>query len=355
LKRSGRPLPATGKRAENPSLTKVFLIASAQLWYYTGLWNRHRQTGKLAIPLAPIRTKWYRSDLLQPSPKQWISCDHRVPGSGAPKLSYDLVKILHIAKQIFLHRALIDSMARRDLSAKYAGSFLGWMWSFIQPFVMILVFWFIFSVGFRVKPTNDVPFVVWLTAGMAAWFVFAEIVNGSPNLVVSISNLVKKTLFPSEILPVINVLIAVFSHGIFVAILLGLLLTQGLPLSIYFFQAIYYLCCLIALSLGLSWAIAAVHVFIRDVGQIVGVLIQVGFWGTPIFWDAKIMSPKIQLLLKCNPMHYVVQGYRDSFIYFTPFWHHPYETLYFWLFTATMLVAGGHVFMKLKPQFADVL
>ncbi|MCP3932328.1 MAG: ABC transporter permease [Bacteroidetes bacterium] len=246
-------------------------------------------------------------------------------------------------------------MAKRDLRAKYAGSFLGWIWSFIQPFVMILVFWFIFSVGFRVKPTNDVPFVVWLTAGMAAWFLFAEIVNGSPNLVVSITNLVKKTLFPSEVLPVINILISLFSHFIFLFILLGLLFLQDMPFSLYYFQAIYYLISLVVLAIGLSWGISAVHVFIRDVGQIVGVFIQVGFWATPIFWDAKIMSPKIQFLLKLNPMHYVVQGYRDSFIYFVPFWQHPYETLYFWAVSLLILFFGSHVFLKLKPQFADVL
>lgn len=220
---------------------------------------------------------------------------------------------------------------------------------------MILVFWFIFSVGFRVRPTNDVPFVVWLTAGMAAWFVFAEIVNGSPNLVVSVSNLIKRTLFPSEILPVVNVLTSLFSHCVFILILLGLLLFQGMPFSFYFLQAIYYLICLVVLGIGLSWGIAAVHVFIRDVGQIVGVIIQVGFWATPIFWDANMMSPKIQLLLKINPMHYIVQGYRDSFIYFVPFWEHPYQTLYFWVVSCAMLFFGTYVFVKLKPQFADVL
>lgn len=246
-------------------------------------------------------------------------------------------------------------MARRELSARYAGSFLGWIWSFIQPFVMILVFWFIFSIGFRVRPTNDVPFVVWLTAGMAAWFVFSEIVNASPNLVISVTNLVKRTLFPSEILPIVNVLTSLFSHCVFVSILLGLLLLQGMPFSFFYLQAFYYLFCLILLAIGLSWGLAAVHVFVRDVGQIVGVVMQVGFWATPIFWDAKMMSPKIQLLLKLNPMHYIVQGYRDSFIYFIPFWERPYETLYFWSISGLMLFAGIYVFFKLKPQFADVL
>lgn len=246
-------------------------------------------------------------------------------------------------------------MAQRDIKSKYAGSFLGWMWSFIQPFVMILVFWFIFSVGFRVKPAGDVPFVVWLTAGMAAWFIFAEIVNGSASLVVSNSNLVKKTLFPSEVLPVVLVINALFSHIIFVFILLGLLVFQHMPFSLYYVQAFYYLFCLLVLAVGFSWIISALNVFVRDVAHMVGVIMQVGFWATPIFWDSAIMNEKIQLLLKINPMVYIVQGYRDSFIHFIPFWEHPYHTLYFWCFTSVTLIVGCNVFMKLKPQFADVL
>lgn len=220
---------------------------------------------------------------------------------------------------------------------------------------MILVFWFIFSVGFRVKPSGDVPFVVWLAAGMAAWFVFAEIVSRSGTLVVSSANLVKKTLFPSEILPIVLVITALFSHVIFVLILIGLLFFQDMPFSLYYFQAFYYLLCLTVLAVGLAWSISAVNVFVRDVNHLVGVVMQVGFWGTPIFWDSTIMSEKIQLILKINPMFYVVQGYRDSFIHFVPFWHHPYQSLYFWTLTLLTLVVGSYVFLKLKPQFADVL
>ena len=96
-------------------------------------------------------------------------------------------------------------MAKREVANQYVGSLLGFTWTFVQPVVMILVFWVVFSVGFRVQPKNDVPFVVWLTAGMAIWFVFADIINGSSGLILSHSHLVKKTLFQSHILPVIKI------------------------------------------------------------------------------------------------------------------------------------------------------
>jgi lipopolysaccharide transport system permease protein/teichoic acid transport system permease protein len=109
------------------------------------------------------------------------------------------------------------------------------------------------------------------------------------------------------------------------------------------------------LSLGLGWIVSSLNVFIRDVGQIVGVLLQIGFWATPIFWDIDIMPLKIQTIFKLNPVFYLVQGYRESFIYFSPFWRHPYQTLYFWIVAAFIFTGGAWLFKKLKPQFADVL
>jgi lipopolysaccharide transport system permease protein/teichoic acid transport system permease protein len=109
------------------------------------------------------------------------------------------------------------------------------------------------------------------------------------------------------------------------------------------------------LALGISWLVSSLNVFVRDVGQIVGVVLQVGFWATAIFWDMNMMSPEVQMWLKLNPVYYVVQGYRESFINFVPFWHHGLYTLYFWSVTASALLGGAFVFRKLKPQFADVL
>lgn len=253
------------------------------------------------------------------------------------------------------HRYLIVSMAKREIATQYVGSFLGFVWTFIKPLVMISVFWFIFSVGFRSRPMGDIPFVVWLAAGMAPWFCFTDIVMNSTGAVVGAASLVKKTLFPSQILPVIKLLSGLMTHAVFLTILIGLLLFQGMPFSLKMLQFVYYLFCFSMLALGISWIVSALHVFVRDVGQIVGVFLQVGFWATAIFWDMNMMSPKIQMWLKLNPVYYVVQGYRESFLTFVPFWHHGLYTLYFWLVTLCALLGGAYVFRKLKPQFADVL
>ena len=270
---------------------------------------------------------------------------------GILKIRY----FLNFIQMVFGQRYLILAMAKREIAAQYVGSLLGFIWTFIHPLVLIFVFWFVFSVGFKVKPMNDVPFVVWLTAGMAPWFLFAQILTASVGTVVVHANLIKKTVFHSEILPIISIACGIVTHLVFLVLLVSLLVLQQMAFSFYVVQFLYYLFCLCVLTLGIGWIISALNVFFRDIGQIVGVIIQVGFWATPIFWDIEIMPPKVQMILKFNPMFYIVQGYRDSFIYHKGFWEHPYLTLYFWTVTLFILVVGVVVFKRLKPQFADVL
>jgi lipopolysaccharide transport system permease protein len=264
-------------------------------------------------------------------------------------------QLLKFIVLIIKQRRLIIALAKREIASQYIGSLLGILWTFIQPAVMIFVFWFVFSVGFKTKPMNDVPFVVWLTAGMAPWFAFADIVTGSAGIVVANAHLIKKTVFHSQILPVVRLLSSFVTHAVFLSVLIGLICFQKLPFSLFYFQFLYYLLCMSIFVLGVGWAVSALHPFVRDVVPIVGIVIQVGFWSTPIFWDITIMPAIVQTCLKMNPMFYIVQGYRDSFIYFVPFWHHPLLTVYFWGVALLVFTGGAVIFRKLKPQFADVL
>jgi lipopolysaccharide transport system permease protein len=263
--------------------------------------------------------------------------------------------VINFIKLLYEKRSLIASMAAREVATQYVGSVMGFIWTFVQPMVLVMVLWVVFSLGFRVKPVNDVPFVVWLTAGMCGWFIFADILGGSANVIINNANLIKKTIFPSQILPVVKLTSSLIAHSIFIIVLLGLILFNRMSPSIYYFQFIYYLFCLSVLGLGLGWAVSALNVFIRDIGQIVNVVLQIGFWATPILWNIRMMPPKIQYIFKLNPMYYIIQGYRDSFIYGVPFWHHPLQTVYFWVMAGSLFLVGALIFQKLKPQFADVL
>jgi len=280
----------------------------------------------------------------------------RSPEGTVGRLKRFMIRdFLNFLKLLVHQKDLIVSLAKREVATQYTGSLLGFAWTFLHPMMLTFVFWAIFSIGFRVQPEKDVPFVVWLIAGMSAWFVFADIVNGSTGVILSNVHLIKKTLFHAHILPVVKVASCLFTHSVFLLVLVGLIVLQKMPFSLYYFQFLYYLFGLCVLGLGLGWTVSALNVFIRDVGQITRVLLQMGFWSTPILWDLGMMPPGIQTLLKLNPLFYIVQGYRESFIYFRPFWIHPRQTLYFWAFSIGIFVIGALIFKKLKPQFADVL
>jgi len=169
------------------------------------------------------------------------------------------------------------------------------------------------------------------------------------------SNLIKKTVFHSQILPVVKTFSCLVQHGVFVLILVVLMLLNHLSFNIYWFQAAYYLLCSIVLALGIGWSVSALNVFVRDMEQVTAMVLQIGFWATPVFWDINMMPMGVQTVLKMNPMYYIVQGYRDSFIYHVPFWEHPFMALYFWTVAVILLSAGIIIFSRLKSQFADVL
>jgi len=257
--------------------------------------------------------------------------------------------------QVIQNRDLIFSLAKREILKQYIGSLLGLMWTFIHPVVLVLVLWVIFQYVFMVQPKNNVPFIVWLATGMAAWFVFADSVNGSTSSVVSNSDLIKRTVFPAQVLPIVRIVASMATHLVFLVVIVALLIYERMTFSVYFIQFLYYLFCEVVLALGVGWSVSAIHVYVRDTRPIVDVTLRMGFWVTPIFWDIDMSPPGIHWMLKLNPMFYIVQGYRDSFIYFCPFWYHPVQTVYFWIVAIFLFGAGMWVFKRLSLYFAEVL
>jgi len=271
------------------------------------------------------------------------------------KLSYLLRGFAEFLLTIVRRRFLIFEMAKRDIATEHVGSMLGFFWTFVNPLITIFILWLVFSVGFKAAPKGGVPFVVWLTAAMAIWNTFSEIIMGSTGSIISNSHLVKKVVFPLSILPVVKLAGSFVTHAVFLVILIVMIALYRMPVSIYWLQFLYYFVAMSVLALGLSWISSSVNIFARDTAQIVNVILQFGFWGTPIFWDLRMMPPKVQFLLKLNPMFYIVQGYRESFIYFVPFWHHWQMTLYYWGITFFVFALGAVIFLRLRPHFADVL
>lgn len=252
-------------------------------------------------------------------------------------------------------KALLWSLTKNDFKQKYVGNILGVFWAFIQPAAMIAIFWFVFQVGFKSKPVDNFPFILWLVAGMFPWFYFAEALSSGTNSIISNAFLVKKVVFRVSLLPMIPLLSALSIHIFFIFFMFGMFLYYGYTPEIYWIQLLYYLFATSVLLLGLSWLTSSVVIFFKDIGQLVAIVIQFGFWLTPIFWSLKMVPEKYHWIINLNPMAYIVDGYRNSMIYHKWFWEDMGLTLYFWSITLILFVVGGLTFRKLRPHFADVL
>ena len=263
---------------------------------------------------------------------------------------------------IYESRKLISRLSVNDFKTKFAGSYLGIIWAFVQPVVTILVYWFVFEKGFKPAAINnaagaEVPYVLWLIAGMVPWFFFSEALSGGTRALLDYTYLVKKVVFQIDILPIVKIISAVFVHLFFLAFAIVLYTLYGYIPDMYTLQVIYYSLCMFVLLVGLTYLTSSVVVFFRDLNQVINIALQVGVWVTPIMWNMDTMDigPVFKSILKLNPLYYIVQGYRDAFINKVAFWERPELTLYFWCFTVVFLWLGSHVFKKLRAHFADVL
>ena len=239
-----------------------------------------------------------------------------------------LKSIFSLPADLYKNRRLVMKLAKNDFKTRYAGSYFGTFWAFVQPVVTILVYWFVFSVGFRSNTDElGVPFVLYLVAGIVPWFFFSDALSGGTNSLLEYNYLVKKVVFNISVLPVVKIISALFVHGFFVL-------------------------------LGLCYASSAIAVLFRDLNQIIGIGLQVGVWLTPIMWVSESMIGTNSLLykiLQLNPVFYIVSGYRDAFIIKRWFFERPVWTLYFWVFAICCFLFGNWIFKRLRVHFADVL
>lgn len=271
------------------------------------------------------------------------------------KPTHALKHLYFFIRDLFKSRNIIFELTKRDFKSRYLGSYLGLLWAFIHPAITIVVFWFVFQVGFKSAPVDNYPFILWLMAGIVPWFFFSDSISNASNSIIENSFLVKKMVFRISILPVIKILSALFIHMFFIAVLFLMFLFYGYLPTIHYIQMLYYLFSAMILILALSWITSSVILFTKDVGQIVAVLLQFGFWLTPVFWSLKIMPEKYHPIIRLNPAYYIVEGYRDSFINKIWFWEHPDLTVYFWAVTLFIFASGAIIFRKLRPHFGDVL
>ena len=258
---------------------------------------------------------------------------------------------------LWKNRLLITQMTKREVIGRYRGSVMGLTWSFFNPILMLAVYTFVFSEIFKARwvgvDTSQGGFAILVFVGMIVHGLFAECANRAPSLIMSNSNYVKKVVFPLEILPVITLGSALFHSCIS---LLVLLIVQLLIAHTMYWSALLFPLILVPLilgTLGISWFLASLGVFLRDVGQVITVLTTVLMFLSPVLYPVAALPEVYRPWLQLNPLTYVIEESRNVLLYGNmPDWGSLSAAI---LISIIIAVVGFWFFQKTRKGFADVI
>jgi lipopolysaccharide transport system permease protein len=262
-----------------------------------------------------------------------------------------------LLRGMWTNRSLIGQMIKREVSGRYKGSMMGLAWSFFNPVLMLAIYTFVFSVVFKARwvdgSDSKTEFALVLFSGLILFNLFSECVNKAPTLILGNANYVKKVVFPLEILPVVNLGSAVFHWSISLLVWVAFfLIFYGVPHATILLLPVVMIP-LMLLSLGMSWLLASLGVYLRDVAQIVGVLMSVLMFLSPIFYPVTSLPEEYQLIMLINPLTLAIEQTRDVMM-----WGKTPD----WLAWSQYLVCSGFFswgcfawFQKTRKGFADVL
>jgi ABC-type polysaccharide/polyol phosphate export permease len=258
-------------------------------------------------------------------------------------------------QQIYLNRRMIWEMTKREFRTNYAENIFGLMWALVEPLAMMAILWIVFTVLRGGGTTAGVPYSIFLLSGILAYDFFNKGLNKGSKSIRVYSFLVKTVNFRTAIIPIIIISAELMIHLIVMSLLVGLLVFNKIYPDWIWFQVFYYMLAQYVLLIGISWLTGSIQPFFPDVSYIITIVMRVLFFMTPIFWSLDTIPPEYARIINLNPLAYIVNGYRDSFLFHVPVWQHAFTTLYFWGFTFVVYVVGIIVFKRLRPHFADVI
>jgi lipopolysaccharide transport system permease protein len=259
-------------------------------------------------------------------------------------------------RNLIERRALLMQLVRRDFRQRFIGSAGGWLWGVVHPLVLLASWTFVFQICLRTKPpAGEVTqnYTLFLACGFLPWLLFQEVVMRSASSLVENANLITKTVFPSEVVPVSIYLSSLVNHIIALGLVIGAIAIWTRAFSPWTLFLPVYMLLLGLLAVGIGWVVAGLQVYLRDTVQVLSVVMTFWFWLTPIFIGEDKYPHRLRFLLKANPLFYLVRGYRDRLLSMRL--PNPADLAELAAYSITAFIIGGLVFRHLKRGFADVL
>ncbi|KZE64089.1 Teichoic acid translocation permease TagG [Fictibacillus phosphorivorans] len=264
--------------------------------------------------------------------------------------------VLQILKEQLSNLYLIFRLASYDMKSKYQMHYLGVFWQFLNPAVQVLVYWVVFGLGIRARnPVDGVPYLIWLLVGLIPWFFISPTIVQGSNSIYSKVNLVSKMKFPVSLLPTITIISNSLNFLVLLAIMVLIMFLNGFVPTVFFFQLPYYLFCTFMFLLAITLLFSTVSVIIRDFQNVLQSFMRMIMFLLPILWDINRLPDNIQKILMLNPLYYLIEGFRNTFLYETWFYEDILYMSYFWFVTLLILLIGSILHLKLRSKFIDYL
>ena len=262
----------------------------------------------------------------------------------------------HFARNLIERRNLLLQLVRRDFEQRFVGSVAGWLWGMIHPLVLLVSWVFVFQWCLHTTlPAGEITqnYPLFLFCGFLPWLLFQDTVTRSASSLLDHANLITKTVFPAEIVPVSIFLSSLLNHLIAVALVIGIVAFSVKHMSVWLIALPLYMLLVGLFAIGIGWIAASLQVYLRDTAQVLSIVLTFWFWMTPIFIDEQMFPPQVRFLLHANPLAFVVRGYRERLL--SARFPDVHDILVTSAYAVTAFVLGGLFFRHLKRGFADVL
>lgn len=272
--------------------------------------------------------------------------------------------LARILKEQVTSFPLILRLAAYETKSKYQMNYLGVLWQFLNPLIQMLAYWFVFGMGIKksggmATGVGEVPFIIWMLAGLIPWFFISPTILDGSNSIYKRINMVAKMNFPISSLPSVAIAANMFSYFVMMVAYIIVLLASGIYPSLQWVEYIYYLICMIVFMFAFSLFNSTISVLVRDYQFLLQSITRLLFFLLPVFWDIATQlgdkHPVLLTLVKLNPLFYIIDGFRNSFLGGSWFFEDVTYMLYFWAFTLLLLTVGAVLHMKFRDRFVDFL
>lgn len=271
-------------------------------------------------------------------------------------LKQSFINTATVLKEILINLKRIYRLSRYDYLLKNKDSYLGKVWDLLTPLIKIGTFWFVFGIGIRNgRDVDGIPFVVWMLCGLIPWFFFSGCLVHGANSIYSRANTVLKIKYPISTIPIEEIFVQFYEHSVVLIILFVTLFYYGFFPNMYWLNLLYYVLYEVFFLSAFSMLSSALTMVARDFQKMLGSVIQLWFYITPILWSMENLPLFVQKILKLNPALYIVEGFRDSLIYDRSFIEHPYRLFFMWVLNTVLLIVGANVQVRFRDRFSDML